>query len=87
MAGFLWPLADNSREGQRCKERVKFRSPHSKPGRRAWCLGPVVAAEELRGVDSGWLLEDSLKGLGEEWERKQAVKDVSRFFLEKPKSK
>lgn len=45
----------------------------------------VVAEEELRRAEFWMAFEGFPDGLGQEWKRKQSVKDVSRFFPEQLK--
>lgn len=60
---------------------LKKRSLCSKPGKKGGCLGSGGAVEELGSVAFQVLLERFPDGLDEEWERKQAIKNVSSIYL------
>lgn len=80
MAGFFWLLVEHRQKRQGWKKRVKLKSPCRKAGKRGgWVSWPRwLAVEELRRVALRMPFEGFPDGLDEEWERKQAIKNVSR---------
>lgn len=88
MAQVLWLLVENGETRQGWQKRVMFGSPSSESGKRGWCPG---RGDCSRGAGKGCIFWVAFKGfphgLDEEWEGKQAVKDVSRIFSEQLRGK